>query len=147
MRRFYLLCLLAAACGAAGKDIDEDLTARRAALGLQKDPIPYAEAMAWMRERGIEGLLARVGSRRLHKDDALDAALRIENMLARADLASAGRHRAPDPEGFDGLSRRTREHANALARALAKGATGKEEGATLLTACVECHLNHRRKGP
>jgi hypothetical protein len=146
MRRFYLLCLLAAACGDAGKDIDEELMSRRAALGLKQDPMSFSAAMAWMGERTIEGLLTRVGSRRLHSDDVLDAALRVENALARADLASAGEHRATDPAGFDRLTLQTREHATALARAVAAGGDGKEEAATLLTACVECHLTYRR-GP
>ncbi|MHC4134374.1 MAG: hypothetical protein ACYTDU_00250 [Planctomycetota bacterium] len=146
MRRFYLLCLLAAACGDAGPDLEAELTTRRAALGLEQDPLPFADAMAWMEKRVVEGLLTRVGSRRLHKDDVLDTALRIENVLARAELASAGRHRASDPEGFDRLTARTRGHAAALARAVAAGKDGKEEAATLLTACVECHLNYR-KGP
>jgi hypothetical protein len=147
MRRFYLLCLLAAACGDAGRDVDDELAGRRAALGLGQDPLPFADAMAWMRQRAIEGLLGRAGSRRLDRDDLLDAALRIENVLARADLASAGRHRAPDPDGFDRFTHRTREDAAALARAVAKGGNGQAEAMALLTACVECHLNHRRKGP
>jgi hypothetical protein len=146
MRRFYLLCLLAATCGDVRPTPDAELTARRAALGLGKDPLSFTEAMAWMGERSIEGLLARVGSRRLHRDDVIDAALRIENVLARADLASAGKHRAADPGGFDRLHLRTRDHATALARAVAAGEDGKEEAATLLTACVECHLNYRQ-GP
>lgn len=94
----------------------------------------------------MEGFLTRVGSRRLHRDDVLDAALRVENVLARADLASAGKHRASDPGGFDRLHLRTRDLATALARAIVAGEDGKEEGATLLTACVECHLTYR-KGP
>lgn len=99
-----------------------------------------------MGERTIEGLLTRVGSRRLHRDDVLDTALRIENVLSRADPASAGRHRASDREGFDLLHGRAREAASGLARAVASGRDGEQEAATLLTACVECHLNHR-KGP
>ncbi|MHC4972876.1 MAG: hypothetical protein ACYTG3_11145 [Planctomycetota bacterium] len=146
MRRFYLLCLLAATCGDAGPNPDAELTSRRAALGLGKGPLSFAEAMAWMGERTMEGFLTRVGSRRLHRDDVLDAALRVENVLARADLASAGKHRASDPGGFDRLHLRTRDLATALARAIVAGEDGKEEGATLLTACVECHLTYR-KGP
>jgi len=126
--------------------VEAALTSRRAALGLAQDPLPFGDAMDWMEERAVEGLLARVGSRRLHRDDVLDAALRIENVLARATPASAGRHRASDPEGFDRLTLRTREQAAALARAVAAGEDGKQEAATLLTACVECHLNHRQ-GP
>lgn len=126
--------------------MDEELATRRAALGLSEEPLPFTDVMAWMGARTMEGFLTRVGSRRLHRDDVLDAALRIENVLARADLASAGRHRAQDPEGFDRLHVRTRDDAGALARAVASGKDGREQAATLLTACVECHLNYRQ-GP
>jgi len=126
--------------------VDAELAARRAALGLAQDPFPFADAMAWMETRAVEGLLTRVGSRRVRRDDVLDAALGIENALARAELPSAGRHRAPDPEGFDRLVRRTRDRAKVLARAMVKGEDGKAEATALLTACVECHRNHRR-GP
>jgi hypothetical protein len=146
MRRFYLLCLLAGACGPALPDVDAELAARRAALGLAQDPLPFADAMAWMEAQAVEGLLTRVGSRHVPRDDVLDAALGIENALARAELASAGHYRAPDREGFDRLMRRTREQANALARAMVEGADGKAEAAALLTGCVECHRTHRR-GP
>jgi hypothetical protein len=150
VRRFYLLCpllcLLAAACGDASADLDRELAARRAALGLGNEPLSFADAMTWMRKRTMEGLLARVGSRRLRRDDVLDTALRLENVLARTEPASAGRHRAADPGGFDRLLRRSREQAGALARAMASGADGRDEAATLLTTCVECHLEHRQ-GP
>jgi len=126
--------------------VDAELEARRAVLGLAQEPLPFADAMAWMRAQAVEGLLTRVGSRRLRRDEVLDAALGIENALARAELPSAGRHRAPDPEGFDRLMRRTREQANALARAVEKGEDGTAEAAALLTGCVECHRTHRR-GP
>jgi hypothetical protein len=146
MRRFYLLCLLAGACGQALPDADAELAARRAALGLAQDPLPFADAMAWMEAQAVEGLLTRAGSRHVRRDEVLDAALGIENALARAELSSAGRHRAPDPEGFDRLMRRTREQANALARAVVRREDGTAEATALLTGCVECHRSHRR-GP
>lgn len=134
--------ILVAACGSRGEDVDALLATRRAALGLGDGRIAFADAMARMRAKGYEGLLARVGSKRLLPDDVLDAALEIEDLLARADPANAA-GRPPDPPGFDGRLAEARERARALARAVATGRVGEKEAGELLASCVDCHVTFR----
>jgi hypothetical protein len=133
---------LAAACGSDGADAR--LAARRTALGLGEDPLAFADAMLRMREMGYEGLLARarLGSRRLRPDDVFDAALEIENLLARADPDTAA-VRPPDPPGFDSRLADARARAADMARALARGEAGEEEAGELLASCVDCHVTFR----
>ncbi|MHC4548649.1 MAG: hypothetical protein ACYTEZ_07710 [Planctomycetota bacterium] len=141
MRWFYLLCLLAA-CGNSGRDAKEVLLARRVALGLGEEPLAFADAMHAMAKREVEGLLARVGSRRLPREQVLDEAVRIESLLARADPASAGAYRAANPEEFDALAAQARRRALQFARAAA-GEDARREAEQLLVACVDCHLTYR----
>ncbi len=142
MRRYLVLCLVAA-CGAGG-ELDVRLAARRAALGLADDPLPFPEAMARIREKGYEGLLARAGSgsMRLQPDEVLDAALEIENLLARADPATAA-VRPRDPPGFDARLAHARGKASALARSVAAGGSGGKEAGELVASCLDCHVTFR----
>jgi hypothetical protein len=135
------LCL-AAACGSGTEELDARLQARRAALGLDDGTLTFADAMSRMRAKGYEGLLARVGSKRLRPDDVLDAALEIGSLLARADKETAS-VRPPDPPGFDSLLARARAKADELARAAAAGRTGEKEAGELLASCVDCHVTFR----
>jgi hypothetical protein len=140
MRR-YLVLVIVAACGSDG-ELDARLAARRAALGLADDPLTFPEAMIRIREKGYEGLLARVGSKRLRPDDVLDAALDLQNLLARADPATAAA-RPPDPPGFDSRLAHARAKALALARAVAAGGSGEAEAGDLVASCVDCHVTFR----
>jgi hypothetical protein len=147
MRRYLLPlaslpCLLAAACG-SGEDVEAKLAARRAALGLPAAPVAFAEAMRRMQEGGYEGLLARVGSKRLARDDVVDAALTIEGLLAHADPATA-EARPPDPLRFDALLAGARRSATALARAVLSGGDGIEEAGEVIASCTACHLTFRK---
>jgi hypothetical protein len=142
MARYLVLCLVAA-CGSDG-EVDARLAARRAAIGLGDGPVAFAEAMARIREKGYEGLLARaqLGSKRLLPDEVLDAALDLENLLARADPATAAA-RPPDPPGFDARLARARGKASALARAVAAGRSGEKEAGELIASCLDCHVTFR----
>jgi len=97
-----------------------------------------------MEKGAFEGLLTRVGSRRLPADEVLDAALRIEDLLARADPASAAA-RARAPAEFDDRLRQSREDALALARAVAAGERGTEIASVLITSCLGCHETFRKR--
>lgn len=104
--------------------------------------MPFADAMKRVRTQGYEGLLARVGSKRLSKDEVLDAAVEIESLLARADPSTA-EARPPDPPDFDAKMKAARERALAFARAAAKGGTGEAEARELVASCVACHVTFR----
>jgi len=143
MRRSYAALLLLAACSPA-PDVDARLLARRAALGLGSGPLAFPEAMQRKGAKAYEALLARVGSRRLPADEVLDAALELENLLARADVATAGAVRDADPRGFDGRLEASRDRALDLARAIAAGGSGEKEARVLLMSCMECHLMFRK---
>jgi hypothetical protein len=130
MRRAYAVLLLAA-CADPGPDVETDLRARRAALGLPRDPLTFQAAMAAMQKGAYEPLLGR------------EAALRIENLLARADPATA-EGRAADPKAFDALVEAARRGADRLARAAAGGREATAEAYDLLTTCVNCHRTFRR---
>ena len=150
MRRPYLLLLLllllfGAACADPGPEVAERLLARRVALGLSRDRLAFEAAMERMEERRFEALLARVGSKRLARAEVLDAALRIENLLLRADPETAGAARQKAPAEFEAWLRRARERASALARATAGGETGEGEARELLTTCLGRHLSHRER--
>jgi hypothetical protein len=95
--------------------------------------------MRRMQDRGYEGLLARVGSKRLAKDDVIDAALDIENLLAHADPLTA-EARPPDPSRFDALLGDARRKSTALARAMIAGGDGVKEAGEVVAACTACHL-------
>ena len=99
--------------------------------------------MEEMDRRAFEPLLGRVGSLRLPRQEVLDAALRVENLLARADPAAVP-ERAGDPDGFDALLREARDRAGALARTAVEGGRGTEEAYGLLATCVNCHQRFRR---
>ena len=124
--------------------MDEVLAGRRVALDLGGAALSFHDAMAAMEKGAYEGLLSRVGSRRLPREDVLDAALRIEALLARADPLTAD-ERARAPGEFDRLASRARAGAGALARATAAGELGETEAAALLTSCVECHRAFRKR--
>jgi len=143
MRPYLLLPALLAACADPGPDLETELQARRAALGLPKEPLPLKAAMQEMQRRAFEPLLGRVGSRRLPPPEVLDAALRMENLLARAEPAGA-EGRAHDPAAFDALLADARDRAFALARAVASGNEGTPEAYGLLATCVNCHRRFRR---
>lgn len=100
--------------------------------------------MARIRERGYEGLLARtqLGSKAVRPDEVLDAALEIENLLARADPATAA-VRPPDPPGFDARLAHARGKATDLARAVAAGRAGEKEAGELVASCLDCHVRFR----
>ncbi len=98
--------------------------------------------MKGIEAKGYEGLLARVGSKRLSGDEVLDAALEIENLLVRADPSTAAA-RPPDPLVFDTRLADARERALALARAAARGGTGEPESRDLIVSCVSCHVTFR----
>lgn len=134
---------LVAACGSDG-EADARLAARRAALGLPEDPVPFSEAMARLREKGYEGLLARaqLGSKALRPDEVLDAALEIESLLSRADPSTAAA-RPPDPPGFDARLAAARGKATDLARAIAAGKPGEREAGDLVASCLDCHVTFR----
>jgi hypothetical protein len=134
--------LLLAACG-SGEDADARLAARRAALGLGGSAsVPFAEAMARMQAKAFEGLLHRVGSKALPPGEALDAALEIEDLLARADAANAAA-RPPNPPVFDARLAASRGRALELARALARGRDGIKEAAEVVASCFDCHVMFR----
>ena len=139
--RPYLVLVALAACG-SGEDVDGRLAARLAALGLGTGPIAFADAMKGIETKAYEGLLARVGSKRLRRDETLDAVLDIGNLLARADPLTAAA-RPPDPLGFDARLADARERALALARAVASGGTGEAEARELIASCVSCHVTFR----
>lgn len=118
------------------------LATRRVALGLPSEPLAFADAMKQVQEEGYEGLLARVGSKRLRPDEVLDAALDLENLLSRADAETA-EARPPDPPLFDARLADARGKATALARAVARGNSGDLEAKDLLASCVDCHVTFR----
>lgn len=122
--------------------MDADLQARRAVLGLPTEPLPFADAMRRIQQRGFEPLLARVGSKRLNRDDVADAALEIENLLARADPVTA-EARPPDPPRFDSLLADARRKSTALARAVLAGGDGAQEAGEVIASCTACHLIFR----
>ncbi len=122
--------------------MDGRLAARRAALGLKSGPIAFADAMKRIEAKGYEGLLARVGSKRLPKDEVLDMAVDVENLLARADPKTAAA-RPPNPLVFDARLADARERAMALARAVASGGTGEPEARDMIVSCVSCHVTFR----
>lgn len=122
--------------------MDARLAARRAALGLGTGRVPFAEAMRQIEAREHEGILARVGSKRLTPDEVLDVALEVEDLLARADASTAAA-RPPDPHRFDARLADARARAAALARAVAKGGTGETEARELIASCVSCHVTFR----
>jgi len=122
--------------------VDARLATRRAALGLANEPLAFADAMKEVREKGYEGFLARVGSKRLTPDEVLDAALDLESLLQRADPRTA-EARPPDPPRFDARLADARGRATALARAVAQGKSGDLEAKELLASCVDCHVTFR----
>jgi hypothetical protein len=139
--RPYLVLALVAACGSE-PDADARLAERRAALGTKSEPMPFADAMKRIEAQGYEGLLARVGSKRLSRDEVLDAAVEIESLLARADPSTA-EARPPDPPDFDAQMKNARGRAAAFARAVAKGGTGEVEARELFASCQACHVTFR----
>ena len=140
-----LLCLLlfVTACTDPGAPVEERLLARRAALGLSSETMTFQDAMGAMDGAKYESLLARVGSRRLPADEVLDAALRIDNLLGRADPETAGKMRAEDPAHFDASLAQAKSAAAALARACAAGESGEAQARVLLTSCLDCHRSYR----
>jgi hypothetical protein len=127
MRRLYLLAALLAACSgddAATREKLEKLRSRRAALGLDPEPLAMAEAMQRIEKAGYEAALVR-------GDLGLDDALRLENLLVRAQPGAI-------PEGMLHRARRlVSEYVHALA--------GGERPTTgpLVRSCVDCHLKYR----
>lgn len=109
---------------------------------MKSEPLAFADAMKRIEAQGYEGLLARVGSKRLPADDALNAAVDLENLLARADPSTA-EARPPDPPDFDAKMKAARERASAFARAVAKDGTGEAEARELVASCVACHVTFR----
>jgi hypothetical protein len=140
--RALALALVAAACAPTPDPVGR-LAARRAALGLSSEPLPFAEAMERMEAKAYESFLVRVGSRRHSDEEVLDAAVDIENLLARADGVTA-EARPPDPPTFDDRLRAARERASAFARAVASGGRGEAEAGELLACCMQCHLIFRK---
>ena len=140
MRR-YLVAVLLAACG-SGTDVDARLAARRAALGLGSAPLPFADAMKTIETKAYEAVLMRVGSKALPAEEVFDAAVEVENLLARADPKTAAA-RPPDPLVFDARMKDARERARALSRALALGRSGETEAGELALSCVACHVIFR----
>jgi len=124
-------------------DVDGLVVARRAALGLPAESRPFADAMKRMQEKGYEGFLARVGSKRVPADDVVDAALDMENLLAHADPSTA-EARPPEPPRFDALLADARRKTTALARAVLAGGSGRKEAGEVVASCTACHLVFRK---
>jgi hypothetical protein len=98
--------------------------------------------MARIQAKAYEGLLARVGSKGLPPAAALDGVLEIEDLLARADPATAA-SRPPNPPVFDARMQDARAKARELSRALARGEPGRAEAGDLIASCVACHVTFR----
>lgn len=99
--------------------------------------------MAGIEAKAFEGVLARVGSKRLARDEALDMALGLENLLSRADPSTA-EARPSNPPVFDARLAAARGRALALARALARGEDGKTEAGEVVASCFDCHVIFRK---
>jgi len=141
MRPVYLLglLLLLAACGKQADAVQERLAARRTALGLPPDPLTFEDAMRAMEEARYETVLARVGSRRLSREEVLDTALQVESLLARAE-PPAGR-----PPRFAGLLGVSRQAALELARAAAGDGPLEKPAYALIASCLDCHREFREE--
>jgi len=117
--------VLVAACADDDVATRERLRTRRAALGLESAPLPMAAAMEGIERAGYEKALAR-------GDLALDDALRLENLLVRAEPGDV-------PEGMLNRARRlVSEYVHALA------AGERPAGGPLVRSCVDCHLKYRQ---
>jgi hypothetical protein len=124
MRRLYLLAALLAACSGENAATLDKLRSRRIALGLEAEPLPMAEAMQRIDKARYETALAR-------GDLTLDDALRLENLLVRAQPGEI-------PEG---MLHRARRLVSEYVHALAEGE--RPTTGPLVRSCVDCHLKYR----
>lgn len=119
--------------------MQERLAARRTALGLPPDPLTFKAAMHEMDKARYETVLARVGSRRLSREEVLDTALQVENLLARAEPP------AGQPPRFQGLLGVSRKAALELARAAAGEESLEKPAYALIASCLDCHREFREE--
>jgi len=149
MRGVWLMLFLAfgAACAPENESValEDRLSRRRIALGLDHpDPLGFEAAMRAL-EQELEPELKRAALGRTDPAAMVDTALRIQDLLERADPAGAGKLRAPDPDDFD-----TRMEASARLSAawglaaVAGDAEGSQRAAkALLLSCIDCHKLYR----
>lgn len=118
----------------------ERLAARRAALGLPRQELPFVEAMGALDAEGWERRLEALALGDGGADEALDVGLAVEDLL----LAS-GPFAEQDP-GFAELL----DGARSLALELARSSVDAEPGArrssatALVATCARCHNRYRR---
>jgi hypothetical protein len=139
--RLYL-ALLAAACARTPTG-EAEVAARRAALGLPAEPLPFADAMKNLERKGAEAFLARIPSRGPSRALAFDTAVEILSLLERADATTATA-RAADPAAFDAALAAARTWATTFARAVGRGERGELEARGLLASCIDCHQAFKR---
>ncbi len=121
------LLLLTAACSRDAATGPIDRNARRAALGLQDTPrLSFVQAMDEIDEAGFE---RRLAAGKLGLDDAL----RLQNLLVRANAANR-------PDEFLSYLARTREAAGRHVDEMSE-----ETGRILLESCVDCHVTYRQR--
>jgi hypothetical protein len=138
MRRLWIVALLAACAGEVGPTVAERLASRRIALGLDEAfPIPFDKAMHALEEK-LEPDLKRAALGRLDSAAAVDAALRIESLLERADL---GGKPAGIGEGMGKSARLAETWARAAIRGDSEAA--RRDARAVLDSCIECHKLYR----
>ena len=152
MRGPWLILLLAIgpACApdSESHSPEDRLSRRRIALGLDRsDPIEFRAAMQAL-EEDLEPELKRAAVGRIDPVANVDTALRIQDLLDRADRADrdgAGKLRAPDPEDFDARLEESARRSGAWALAAVGGDAERSRGEAkaLLLSCIECHKLYR----
>ena len=138
MRRLGIFALLAACAGEAGPTVEERLVTRRIALGLdQAGPVAFEAAMHALEEK-LEPDLKRAALGRLDPAAAVDAALRIESLLERADLGGK-------PAEIGGGMGQSARLAEPWARAAIRGDSeaARRDARAVLDSCIECHKLYR----
>jgi len=143
----YLLVSLSATAG-CGSDrpsdpVGERLAARRAALGIPREPVAFTDAMRAMGKEGWQRRLERVALGGANAEEALDVGLSIHDLLTAAGPATGEGSGTPDfAEELDRAGREARD----LARAGAGGDSSATRSAAvaLVATCARCHNAYRR---
>jgi Cytochrome C' len=154
-----LVALLTFLVGCEDRQSGEKVAQYKTSLQLENTALSYREVMSRIVEERLQvslELIARHNAQdafsigKVHGDLpehfhlALESAVRIENLLRRADW-SMFKSRKIDPSGFDRLVNRSLDQADQLARA----AVGQNVNSTqraadqLLSLCQSCHENYR----
>jgi hypothetical protein len=164
--RLQLSCLLVFALlviSCENSEFNEQVARYRASLQLSTAPLSYKDAMKSVADEHLQGVLERLtesvewevslphsnkATRDINFESfftlALDTAVRIENVIRRANWSGL-ESRNLEPSAFDALVRRSLAQANELAfAAVSQDSNSLQQAAEqLLSTCQFCHEHYR----